>query len=113
MSGHEAAIVRFCRSRNDGRRCTRPLDHPGLHRHRTIMWSDAGADPVRCAGSGAPGSAAPPLPGGYPHGRALCRRCFTFVPLAGDRLAEHDAAPANESDAEVAARREWFNRSPE
>ena len=36
--------VRFCTSRNQGRRCTRHLDHPGLHRHRTIMWADATAD---------------------------------------------------------------------
>lgn len=105
-------IVRFCRSRSAGRRCTRPLGHPGLHRHRMIMWSSAGADPERCAGSGEPGSPAATLPDGYPHGRALCRRCFTFVPLMDGRLTQHDAAPAEESDAEIAARREWFNQSP-
>jgi len=76
------------------------------------MWSDVGADPARCGGSGDAGSPAPALPDGYPYGRALCRRCLTFVPLVDGRLAEHDAAPADETDAEIAARREWFNRSP-
>ncbi|MCR2784542.1 MULTISPECIES: hypothetical protein [unclassified Microbacterium] len=102
-------VVRFCRSRSNDRRCTRPLEHPGLHRHRTIMWSDATADPARCAGSGEVGTPVAAMPEGYPHGRALCRRCFTFVPLVDERLAEHDAAPADESDAEIAARRAWFN----
>ena len=40
-------MMQFCRSRNDGRRCTRELGHRGLHRHRTIMWTDAGADDPR------------------------------------------------------------------
>ncbi|MFE7845201.1 hypothetical protein ACFUTX_08420 [Microbacterium sp. NPDC057407] len=100
----------FCRSRNQGRRCTRPLDHRGLHRHRTIMWTDAAADPPRCPGSGAPGHAAAPLPDGFPHGRALCRRCLRFVPLdTAGNLVEHETSDPKESDIEAERRREWFN----
>ncbi|MCR2814311.1 hypothetical protein [Microbacterium jiangjiandongii] len=73
------------------------------------MWNDVAADPPRCAGSGEPASPAATLPDGYPHGRALCRRCFTFVPLRDRLLTAHDAAPSDESDAEIASRREWFN----
>lgn len=104
------ATVSFCRSRNRGRRCTRPLEHLGLHRHRTIMWTDAAADPPRCPGSGEPGEAAAPLPDGFPHGRALCRSCLRFVELDdGGDLVEHDTSDPDESDTEAERRREWFN----
>jgi hypothetical protein len=103
-------VVRFCRSRNDGRRCTRPLRHPGLHRHRTIMWADAGADPARCSGSGDPGSPAERLADGFPNGRALCPVCLRFVPLdETGRLVEHDTSDESEMDADIRDRREWFN----
>jgi|GEM_PF-119375 len=103
-------VVRFCRHRSQGRRCTRPLGHAGLHRHRTILWSDAGSDPARCAGSGQPGEPAATLPDGYPDGRALCPRCQRFVTLDGDgHLAPHDASDDGESDAEIARRRAWLN----
>jgi hypothetical protein len=100
--------MQFCRSRKDGRRCTRELDHRGLHRHRTLMWTDAGADDPRCAGSGSPASSAPVLDGGFPEGRALCTECLSFVALADGRLIEHDTwSPASES--ETTERAEWFN----
>ena len=102
-------VVRFCRSRSAGRRCTRPLDHPGLHRHRTIMWTDAAADPAGCPGSGRPGEPAAPLDDGWPHGRALCPVCHRFVPLAGGLLAEHTTSDEGEPDAEASRRREWLN----
>ncbi len=103
-------VVQFCRSRNGGRRCTRPLDHPGLHRHRTIMWSDAGADPARCSGSGAPGAPAAALADGFPDGRALCGVCLRFVPLDDTgHVVEHDTTDPAETDAEAERRREWFN----
>lgn len=103
-------VVRFCRHRSHGRRCTRPLGHAGLHRHRTILWSDVQSDPPRCEGSGEPGEPAAPLPDGYPGGRALCPRCQRFVPLDGaGRLAPHDASDEGESDAEVSRRRAWLN----
>jgi len=106
----EAAVVRFCRSRSGGRRCTRPLDHPGLHRHRTIMWTDASADSPRCPGSGEPGRPAPLLPDGYPAGRALCPACLRFVTLdEAGRLLPHDTSDETETDAEAERRREWFN----
>ncbi|WES65112.1 hypothetical protein P0L94_03330 [Microbacter sp. GSS18] len=103
-------VVRFCRSRNEGRRCTRTLDHAGLHRHRTIMWTDAGADPARCPGSGASGAPAAPLADGWPHGRALCGVCHRFVELdAGGAVTEHDTFdPGEPADAD-ARRREWLN----
>lgn len=102
-------VMRFCRSRSGGRRCTRPLDHPGLHRHRTVMWSDAGADSARCAGSGAPGTPAARMTDGFPDGRALCPVCLRFVPLDEGRLAEHDTSDPHETDAEARRRGEWFN----
>ncbi|MBW9108227.1 hypothetical protein [Microbacterium ureisolvens] len=102
-------IVHFCRSRNGGRRCTRPLDHAGLHRHRTIMWTDAGADPARCRGSGEPGSPAATLADGFPDGRALCPVCLRFLPLDDGRLPAHDTSDTAETDAETRRRREWFN----
>lgn len=105
----EPATVAFCRSRNDGRRCTRPLHHPGLHRHRTIMWTDAAADPPRCPGSLTPAAPADPAPDGYPHGRALCARCLRFVEIEDGRLVEHDTSDPDEPAAEAARRREWFN----
>jgi hypothetical protein len=101
--------MQFCRSRSAGRRCTRELGHRGLHRHRTIMWTDAGADALRCPGSGSPASAAPALPDGFPGGRALCPECLGFVERddAG-RLVEHDTwSPA--SDRDGAQRAAWFN----
>ena len=103
-------VVTFCRSRNDGRRCTRPLRHAGLHRHRTIMWADAGADPAHCSGSGEPGEPAALLADGFPDGRALCTVCLRFIPLddAG-RLIGHDTADEGETDAEARRRGEWFN----
>jgi len=105
-----ATVVRFCGSRSEGRRCTRPLDHAGLHRHRTIMWSDAGADARRCPGSGAPGAPAAALADGWPHGRARCGVCHRFVELgAGAVLCEHDTSDPDESPDETAHRREWFN----
>jgi hypothetical protein len=104
------STVRFCRSRSNGRRCTRPLDHAGLHRHRSIMWTDAAADPPRCTGSGTPGAPAAMLPDGFPDGRALCSTCLRFVRLDDDGLlVEHDTSDPAESDADLARRRTWFN----
>ena len=103
-------VVTFCRSRNDGRRCTRPLGHAGLHRHRTIMWSDAGADPAHCSGSGEPGEPAAPLADGFPDGRALCPVCLRFIELDADsRLLAHDTADETETDVEASRRRDWLN----
>ena len=103
-------VVRFCRSRSAGRRCTRPLGHAGLHRHRTIMWTDAAADPARCPGSDQPGEPAARLEDGFPDGRALCPVCLRFVELDADsRLTEHDTSDAGETDAETRRRRDWFN----
>jgi len=97
--------MQFCRSRNTGRRCTRELHHRGLHRHRTIMWTDAGADAAHCPGSGAPGSAASTLTSGFPNGRALCETCLGFVVLDADgALVDHDTSRPPEPDAA-----EWFN----
>jgi hypothetical protein len=96
----------FCRSRNDGRRCTRELGHRGLHRQRTIMWTDAGADALRCPGSGSPGIPAPVLASGFPGGSALCPHCLGFVPLDAGRLVEHDTWSAASDSAD---RAEWFN----
>lgn len=102
-------VVQFCRSRNDDRRCTRPLGHPGLHRHRTIMWTDAGSDPARCRGSGDPGAPAERLDDGFPEGRALCAACLRFIALdEAGRLIEHDTSDESETDADT-RRREWFN----
>jgi hypothetical protein len=110
MDEPAATVVRFCRHRSQGRRCTRPLGHPGLHRHRTIMWSDTGSDPVRCDGSGEPGTPAARLADGYPDGRALCDRCLRLVALdAEGRLEPHAASDEDEDDAEVARRRGWLN----
>jgi hypothetical protein len=103
-------VVRFCRSRSAGRRCTRPLDHAGLHRHRTIMWTDAAADPARCPGSGEHGTPAAALADGFPDGRTLCPVCQRFVELDVDgRLVPHDTSDDSETDAEIRGRREWFN----
>lgn len=100
--------TQFCRSRNDGRRCTRELGHRGLHRHRTIMWTDAGADAPRCPASGSPAPAAPALANGFPEGRALCTACLGFIALDDSRLIEHDTWSAA-SDTEAAQRADWFN----
>lgn len=97
--------MQFCRSRNGGRRCTRELHHRGLHRHRTIMWTDAGADAAHCPGSASPGFPAPTLANGFPHGRALCETCLAFVLLDEHGvLMAHDTAAPPEPDAT-----EWFN----
>lgn len=103
-------VVRFCRSRNAGRRCTRPLAHAGLHRHQAIMWTDAAADAARCPGSGEPGTPAALLDDGFPEGRALCGACLRFIRLdTEERLIEHDTSDEAESDSEAQSRREWFN----
>lgn len=71
------------------------------------MWTDASADPLRCAGSHAVGVVAPTLPNGFPGGRALCRACLEFVAIDGDgRLAEHETSSAETGAAD---RAEWFN----
>ncbi|MDT0179923.1 hypothetical protein Q9S36_06820 [Microbacterium sp. ARD31] len=102
-------IVQFCRSRRQSRRCTRRLGHPGLHRHRSVMWSDAGADASRCSGSGQAGSPAAALPDAWPHGRAMCDRCHDFVELTAEgRLVAHDADTRHPDD-ELRRRQEWFN----
>jgi hypothetical protein len=74
------------------------------------MWNDTTADPPRCAGSGEHATPARTLPGGFPHGRALCARCLRFIDLDADgRLVEHDTTDAAETDADAARAREWFN----
>jgi hypothetical protein len=105
----DAAVMRFCRSRSGGRRCTRPLGHVGLHRHRAIMWTDAGADEPRCPGSGTAAVAATPLADGYPHGRALCPVCVRFVALQSGVLVAHDTSDPTETDDEAARRAVWLN----
>lgn len=98
-------VMQFCRSRRAGRRCTRELGHPGLHRSRTIMWTDAGADPALCPGSGTPGSPAPLLPNGFPGGRALCSQCLGFVVIdSAGRLESHETWSGDGDD-----RSDWFN----
>jgi hypothetical protein len=100
----------YCPSRNAGRRCTKPGGHPGLHRVGGLMWSDVSADPPRCPGSGESGEPAVTLADGFPEGRAVCARCQRFVPLDADgRLVEHDTTDPDETGAESAHRREWFN----
>lgn len=96
--------VAFCRSRRGGRRCTRELGHAGLHRHRTIMWADSGADDPRCPGSGAPGSPAEILPNGFPGGRALCPVCLQFVPLVAAHPPESELAGASRRASALPAR---------
>lgn len=106
----ESGVVRFCRERRGGKRCTRPLGHAGLHRHREIMWSEAGSDPARCPGSGREAAPAEPLPDGYPDGRALCPECLRFIERdATGVLVAHGTSDATESDAEVTRRRAWLN----
>ncbi len=74
------------------------------------MWTDAGADPARCAGSGSPGEPARPLADGYPEGRALCGVCLRFVKLDEDStLTEHETADPDETESEAVHRQEWFN----
>lgn len=72
------------------------------------MWSDAEADPLACPGAGSAERAAPPLPDGFPFGRALCPECTGFVALERGRLAPHDAYRAGDP-AEDVRRAEWFN----
>ncbi|MDN3494753.1 hypothetical protein QL996_02330 [Planococcus sp. APC 4015] len=98
-------VIASCHSRSHGRRCTRHLGHAGLHRHRAIMWADAGADAPRCPGSGAPGRPAADWPGG----EALCSTCLRFVDVRGGLLAEHDAFDPAETAEAAARRREWLN----
>lgn len=101
--------MQFCRSRNEGRRCTRERGHRGLHRQRTILWTDAGADAPHCPGSGSAGAAAAVLASGFPHGQALCATCLGFVARdAAGRLVEHDTG-GTASDSDAADRAEWFN----
>ena len=100
--------MQFCRSRNDGRRCTRELGHLGLHRHRTTLWTDAGADAPRCPGSRSTGSPAPALASGFPGGRALCAECLGFIALDDGHLVEHETWSAA-SDSEAIERADWFN----
>ncbi|HEX5857344.1 MAG TPA: hypothetical protein VFY91_04470 [Microbacterium sp.] len=100
------AKMRFCRSRNAGRRCTRELGHLGLHRHRALLWSDAGADPADCPASGEPAAPAATLSNGFPGGRALCERCHEFVELREGRLADHRTSSPETDDEN---RRQWFN----
>lgn len=106
-----ATATIWCRSRRAGAVCTRPAGHAGLHNRVGTgrMWSTAQADGPRCAGSGMPGGAAPPLPDGFPHGRAVCPVCWDFVDLEDGTLARHDAftGPSDEQDA--VARAAWFN----
>lgn len=103
-------MTRSCPSRNAGRRCTKPAGHAGLHRNQGLLWSDTGADPLRCPASGSPAAPAATLPDGFPGGRALCEHCLRFIPLdAGGRLLEHDTSDPDESEAELAHQREWFN----
>lgn len=100
-------VREFCRSRSNGRRCTRERGHPGLHRQSMLLWTDVAADPAHCPGSAEHGEPAPALPDGYPGGRALCPRCLGFVALDADgRLASHDTS---EADADTRRRAEWFN----
>ncbi|POX68455.1 hypothetical protein C3481_00660 [Microbacterium sp. Ru50] len=73
------------------------------------MWSDAQADPPRCAGSGEPAEAAPSLPDGFPFGRGMCPVCTGFVALADGRLERHDAFRGTTDAAEGEARAQWFN----
>ena len=102
-------MMQFCHSRSNGRRCTRELGHRGLHRHRTIMWTDAAADDPRCPGCGSLGRAVPTLASGFPGGRAVCPDCLGFVALDPDeRLVAHDTWSAA-SDHEAVERAEWFN----
>ena len=101
---------RFCPSRRHGRRCERPIGHPGLHRRQGLLWSDVEADPPRCPGSGEPGEPAATLDDGFPDGRALCPQCLRFVALDSDaRLVKHDPTDPDETDAERARSRAWFN----
>ncbi len=74
------------------------------------MWTDDGADPIHCPGSGEPGEPAQALADGWPEGRAACPRCQRFVALDADgRLVEHDTSDPDEPDDEIAHRRAWFN----
>ena len=70
------------------------------------MWSDAGADPAHCPGSGDPAAPAVTLANGFPWGRALCERCHEFVELRDGRLADHRTSSAETDDEN---RRAWFN----
>ncbi|MFP3464014.1 hypothetical protein [Leifsonia sp. SIMBA_070] len=105
-----ADLVRACPSRSNGRRCTKPLGHAGLHRNQGAMWTDAGADPLHCPGSGEAAEPAPALPDGFPGGRALCPHCLRFVQLdTKGALLPHDTVDADETEDDVLRAREWFN----
>ncbi|WP_240482640.1 hypothetical protein [Microbacterium arborescens] len=101
----------WCRSRRGSALCTRPRGHAGLHNRlgTSQMWSDAQADPARCAGSGEPAEAAPSLPDGFPFGRGMCPVCTGFVELTDGRLESHDAFRGTTDAAEGEARAQWFN----
>lgn len=103
--------TRWCRSRRGRALCTRPRGHAGLHNRVGTgrMWSDAQADGPACAGSGAPGMPAPPLPDGFPGGRGLCPECTAFVRLPGGRLAPHEFFRGTDDPAEASDRAAWFN----
>jgi hypothetical protein len=73
------------------------------------MWSDAQADPPACPGAGRPAAAAPELPDGFPHGRALCETCLAFVPLVDGALAAHETWRSGGDPIEDEHRRTWFN----
>ncbi len=73
------------------------------------MWTDAAADPPRCAGSGDAARSAETAADGYPNGRALCPRCQRFVAIENGALADHDASDASETAEEISRRREWLN----
>ncbi|AZC15270.1 hypothetical protein [Microbacterium sp. ABRD28] len=106
-----ATATIWCRSRSAGAVCTRPTGHPGLHNRVGTgkMWSDAAADPPWCGGSGTRTSAAPSLPGGFPHGRAVCPVCWGFVALEDGVLEDHDAFAGPVDDRDAADRAAWFN----
>ncbi|SDH10226.1 hypothetical protein [Microbacterium pygmaeum] len=58
-----------------------------------------------CAGSREPGTPAPVLSTGFPHGRALCAVCLAFVALdESGRLVVHETGMTDDAE-----RSEWFN----
>ena len=102
--------VRSCASRQGGRRCTKKAGHAGLHRNQGRLWSELGADPLHCPGSGEPGTSAETLPDGFPDGRALCSHCLRFIALdPAGRLVDHDTSDPHETDSEIEHVREWMN----
>jgi len=105
------AARRLCLSRRNGEICTREDGHRGLH-HRVggrVLWSDLQADPPECRNAGARGEPAPTLDDGYPGGRALCPLCWAFVDTTEGLIAPHESWRGDETRAEAAQRRRWFN----